>query len=172
MKVMLRGLMQSAKGHGLPSSPGFGDPTFDLRYDPEEAKRLMAEAGCSKAKPLAVKVMISASGSGQMQPLPMNEFMQESRKEVGFDVSFDVMEWESLLSLWRAGAAADAAKGAQASNISYATIDPFSAFVRFMQSSQIPPNGLNWGHFSDRSEERRVGKECVSTCRSRWSPYH
>src|SRR3546814_17793717 len=40
------------------------------------------------------------------------------------------------------------------------------------------------GHFSEklpisrwqrdltRSEERRVGKECVSTCRSRWSPYH
>src|SRR3546814_19181264 len=26
---------------------------------------------------------------------------------------------------------------------------------------------LSW-----RSEERRVGKECVSTCRSRWSPYH
>src|SRR3546814_8029284 len=31
------------------------------------------------------------------------------------------------------------------------------------------------GHQSrkgSRSEERRVGKECVSTCRSRWSPYH
>src|SRR3546814_1731134 len=28
-------------------------------------------------------------------------------------------------------------------------------------------------HVSEsRSEERRVGKECVSTCRSRWSPYH
>src|SRR3546814_15095195 len=27
-------------------------------------------------------------------------------------------------------------------------------------------------HFYQRSEERRVGKECVSTCRSRWSPYH
>src|SRR3546814_18005911 len=25
---------------------------------------------------------------------------------------------------------------------------------------------------SERSEERRVGKECDSTCRSRWSPYH
>src|SRR3546814_12320644 len=25
---------------------------------------------------------------------------------------------------------------------------------------------------SERSEERRVGKGCVSTCRSRWSPYH
>src|SRR3546814_6199253 len=30
------------------------------------------------------------------------------------------------------------------------------------------PSGDNFG----RSEERRVGKECVSTCRSRWSPYH
>src|SRR3546814_17569389 len=28
------------------------------------------------------------------------------------------------------------------------------------------------GEVLDRSEERRVGKECVSTCRSRWSPYH
>src|SRR3546814_15422190 len=26
--------------------------------------------------------------------------------------------------------------------------------------------------FRERSEERRVGQECVSTCRSRWSPYH
>src|SRR3546814_13172839 len=26
--------------------------------------------------------------------------------------------------------------------------------------------------YTIRSEERRVGKECVSTCRSRWSPYH
>src|SRR3546814_11551174 len=30
-----------------------------------------------------------------------------------------------------------------------------------------------WYHYDGyRSEERRVGKECVSTCRSRWSPYH
>src|SRR3546814_3212395 len=28
------------------------------------------------------------------------------------------------------------------------------------------------GCLNRRSEERRVGKECVSTCRSRWSPYH
>src|SRR3546814_10910647 len=29
-----------------------------------------------------------------------------------------------------------------------------------------------WQRTRSRSEERRVGKECVSTCRSRWSPYH
>src|SRR3546814_4274709 len=32
-----------------------------------------------------------------------------------------------------------------------------------------PPATVPW---QIRSEERRVGKECVSTCRSRWSPYH
>src|SRR3546814_3955573 len=31
---------------------------------------------------------------------------------------------------------------------------------------------LGAGAAGGRSEERRVGKECVSTCRSRWSPYH
>src|SRR3546814_20557740 len=31
---------------------------------------------------------------------------------------------------------------------------------------------LSFNYFITRSEERRVGKECVRTCRSRWSPYH
>src|SRR3546814_15310358 len=37
------------------------------------------------------------------------------------------------------------------------------------------PWGFSWAQcrlILTRSEERRVGKECVSTCRSRWSPYH
>src|SRR3546814_21116833 len=38
----------------------------------------------------------------------------------------------------------------------------------------MPAFAILSGYFSKsgRSEERRVGKECVSTCRSRWSPYH
>src|SRR3546814_2171755 len=37
----------------------------------------------------------------------------------------------------------------------------------------IEVNGYEqWFADFERSEERRVGKECVSTCRSRWSPYH
>src|SRR3546814_17744912 len=35
---------------------------------------------------------------------------------------------------------------------------------------EIAPDAHRIGH-RQRSEERRVGKECVSTCRSRWSPY-
>src|SRR3546814_7108373 len=35
-----------------------------------------------------------------------------------------------------------------------------------------PRTGPGCARNQPRSEERRVGKECVSTCRSRWSPYH
>src|SRR3546814_6876328 len=47
------------------------------------------------------------------------------------------------------------------------------------QAAGLPPNADGDGDNTNdptntalRSEERRVGKECVSTCRSRWSPYH
>src|SRR3546814_19948235 len=36
--------------------------------------------------------------------------------------------------------------------------------------AQLAAAGLEAGDLTIRSEERRVGKECVSTCRSRWSP--
>src|SRR3546814_19213613 len=36
----------------------------------------------------------------------------------------------------------------------------------------IVPFIAGWAYMHYRSEERRVGKECVSTCRSRWSQYH
>src|SRR3546814_15870423 len=46
--------------------------------------------------------------------------------------------------------------------------------ARCLYSYNHRRQGRRRGHrFDDnRSEERRVGKECVSTCRSRWSPYH
>src|SRR3546814_17575201 len=36
----------------------------------------------------------------------------------------------------------------------------------------LDPDATQLKEVMTRSEERRVGKECVSTCRSRWSPYH
>src|SRR3546814_1770186 len=39
-------------------------------------------------------------------------------------------------------------------------------------SQRVTWNGRRSRPGCERSEERRVGKECVSTCRSRWSPYH
>src|SRR3546814_11562883 len=47
--------------------------------------------------------------------------------------------------------------------------------VRQGRLPAMPPGGGSFCHVREvarRAEERRVGKECVSTCRSRWSPYH
>src|SRR3546814_4442481 len=44
---------------------------------------------------------------------------------------------------------------------------------RRVRSVPVSPRRMTQDHCGNgRSEERRVGKECVSTCRSRWSPYH
>src|SRR3546814_7928073 len=51
-------------------------------------------------------------------------------------------------------------------SMSWRTID--NPFQNHKWSAGMFSNYLKSG----RSEERRVGKECVSTCRSRWSPYH
>src|SRR3546814_1580806 len=45
----------------------------------------------------------------------------------------------------------------------------FLVSATIFHSSLVEPSSRNE---SMRSEERRVGKECVSTCRSRWSPYN
>ena len=66
----------------------------------------MAEAGYGPGKPLKTKILISPSGSGQMQPLPMNEFVQQNLAEIGIKVEFEVVEWNTLINIWRAGAKA------------------------------------------------------------------
>src|SRR3546814_20826040 len=48
----------------------------------------------------------------------------------------------------------------------------FVPSVEEIQAYKERPPILATIELVDRSEERRVGKECVSTCRSRWSPYH
>ena len=61
---LLGGMMAVPKGTVPPGHPWWGNPKFDIRYDVPAAQKLMAEAGYSAAKPLKVKVQISASRLG------------------------------------------------------------------------------------------------------------
>lgn len=149
MKKLLGGMMVEAKGMVPPNSPWFGKPAFDVRYDPTEARRLLKEAGYTKEKPAVVKTIISAAGSGQMQPLTMNEFIQQGLAEVGIRAELDVRDWNALLANWRAGAKDPTTQGAVATNSSYYSQDPFTALIRHLDSSLVPPRGTNWGYYSD-----------------------
>ncbi len=153
---LLGGMMGVPKGTVPPGHPWWGNPSFDIRYDPDAARKLMSDAGHSAAKPLKVKVQISASGSGQMQPLPMNEFVQQSLKACHFDVQFDVIEWNTLFTNWRKGAKDPSANGANATNVSFATMDPFFAMVRFSSTKTFPPVSNNWGYYGNAEVDKLI----------------
>jgi len=146
---LLAGLMVPASGTFEPGHPWRGNPKFQIKYDPNEARKLMTEAGFSKDKKLKVKTQTSASGSGQMLPLPMNEFVQQSLAECFFEVELDVIEWNTLFTNWRKGAKDESARGAHATNVTYAAMDPFFAMIRFLDSKMAPPVSNNWGFIND-----------------------
>ena len=149
LKDLLGGLMAVPTGTYEPGHPWRGNPAFQIKYDPDAARKLMAEAGFSAAKPLKVKVQTSASGSGQMQPLTMNEYVQQALKACYFDVELDVIEWNTLFNNWRQGAKDASARGANATNVSFAAMDPFFGMVRFASTKTFPPVSNNWGYYGN-----------------------
>jgi ABC-type transport system substrate-binding protein len=156
MKELLGGFMAEPKGTVGPGHPWWGNPKFDIKYDPAAAKKLMAEAGFSASKLLKVKVQTSASGSGQMQPIPMNEFVQQNLRDCFFDVELDVIEWNTLFTNWRQGAKDASARGAHAINVSFAAMDPFFAMVRFVSTKTFPPVSNNWGFFGNEELDKLI----------------
>ncbi len=156
LRTLLGGMMGIPKGTVPPGHPWWGNPKFDIRYDVKAAQALMQKAGYSASKPMKAKVQISASGSGQMQPLPMNEFVQQSLKACYFDIEFDVIEWNTLFTNWRVGAKDPSARGASAINVSFAAMDPFFAMVRFSSSKTVPPVSNNWGYFTSDEFDKLI----------------
>ncbi|HMN70477.1 MAG TPA: ABC transporter substrate-binding protein [Rhodoblastus sp.] len=147
--ALMNGLAKPAKGQVDPSSPWFGKPSFDIKYDLAAAKKLVQEAGYSPEKPLKTTFIIAQGGTGQMLSLPINEFLQESFKQIGVNVEFKVVELETLYTHWRKGAKDPMNEGITANNIAYVTSDPLYAIIRFFHSGQAAPVGVNWGFYAN-----------------------
>lgn len=149
MRAILNGLLNPASGFVTTASPWFGHPTFEVRYDPDEARRLLAEAGYSPENPLTTKALITSSESAQPRSVAMNEFVQQNLRDVGINLEFEVLEWNTLLAAWRAGARDPQSLGAHAVNIPFGIQDPFQALERYVRSDLVAPIGVNWGYYSD-----------------------
>lgn len=154
MVQLLNGTAEPAVGFLKPNDPAFGSPQNRYRLDPARGRALLAEAGYNAQRPLTIKVGISNSGSGQMLPLPMNEFLQQSLQEnCGVRVNFDVVEWNTLLSALRFTPTQPQWLGADAVNISLYSSDP-SAMARWFLSANFAPAGSNNGHWRDEAFDR------------------
>jgi ABC-type transport system substrate-binding protein len=151
---LLNGTAEPSVGWLKASDPDFGAPANRYKSDPAKGKALLAEAGYTPAKPLSFKVLISNSGSGQMLPLPMNEFLQQSLKEnCGVEIAFEVVEWNTLLGALRVEPTAPQWLGADAVNISLVSSDA-SQMARWFLSSNFSPRGSNAGHWRDETFDR------------------
>jgi peptide/nickel transport system substrate-binding protein len=102
-----------------------------------------------------VTFAISTSGSGQMQPLPMNELVKSQLDAAGFEVTLDTMDWNALLKLGREGVTEHL--DVSAINISRASQDPFNALIRHVWTGAWSPKGANWGHFGNPDVDKLVG---------------
>jgi ABC-type transport system substrate-binding protein len=145
---LLNGIAKPAVGLYPPGHPFFGDPTQKYGYDPAKAKALLAQAGYGPGKPVKAKIMISTSGSGQMLPIPMNEFLQQNFAAVGMDVDFDVVEWGTMLVAIRSDPTATQSHGVQGINISLSSVDPSTMF-RYYAKDSFSPTNYNWGHYDN-----------------------
>jgi peptide/nickel transport system substrate-binding protein len=160
---LLNGTAEPSIGWLKPKDAGFGSPVNRYGFDPAKGKALLAQAGYSAAKPLAFKVMISASGSGQMLPLPMNEYLQENLKRTcGVNVEFDVVDWNVLFNAARLTPDAPALHGAMALNFSSPPSD-VGIMARFFSSAYFSPNGFNFEHWKDEQFEAALAKLAAST---------
>ena len=65
MQELLAGLMIPAEGFMPPGHQWFGKPTFKLKYEPAEAKKLLKEAGYGPTSRWCSKALISPSGSAR-----------------------------------------------------------------------------------------------------------
>ncbi|MEH2475974.1 peptide/nickel transport system substrate-binding protein [Nitrobacteraceae bacterium AZCC 2161] len=146
---LLSGTAEPSAGWLKTSDPNFGSPVNHYKYDPAKGKAMLAEAGFTAAKPLSFKVQMSSSGSGQMLPLVMNEFLQQNLKEAcGVKVEFDVIEWQVLLNAARATPDAPALQGALALNISSPSSD-VGIMARYFAAANFSPKGFNFEQWKD-----------------------
>src|SRR3546814_19411160 len=81
------------------------------------------------------------------------------------DLVIDAEEWEKFLAHKYVGTKRFGLDGGEA------MIPAMEAIIKYGGQYGVREIVYGMAHRGRRSEERRVGKECVSTCRSRWSTY-
>jgi peptide/nickel transport system substrate-binding protein len=148
---LLSGACSAASQFMFKGHPWYSDD-IGYKYDPAKARELLAAAGYPGGfKTVAV---VAASGSGNMWPQPMNEYVQRNLREVGIDVELRPIEWNTMRNTYRAGFT-DPAVGIY--QYGWTTQDP--AWIgRFVLSTSKPPAGLNPGGYASETVDNLMAR--------------
>jgi ABC-type transport system substrate-binding protein len=93
-----------------------------------------------------------------MQPLSMNEFIQENMREVGIDMTLESMDWEALRSRRMAGAHSAPNKGIHGINYSWSIQYPIFGLIGQTFHGKNRVAGYNWGNFADPRADELAAK--------------
>jgi peptide/nickel transport system substrate-binding protein len=160
-KALLNETCMPATGAVYPGHPWFGQPKQEYSYNPQKAKELLKQAGYA-GKRLKTSVLTSTSGAGQMMPLPMNEFIQETWREVGIDLEIIPLEWNTLRTRYRKGFRDPENANIGMVNVSFGFAEPFSAFTRFFHSDFAPPKSTNLSPYVNAEVDRLLDQSEVT----------
>jgi len=117
-------------------------------YDPAKAKQLLAAAGYPRG--FSMTLSYPTSGSGNMQPSPMNQELQSDLAKIGVKVSLKPIEWATMLTDFSSGKIPD---GADAMNISLTFIQ--ESIWGLLFGSMSP---LNIGHYKSAAVDKLLGE--------------
>ena len=136
VKDVLKGTGAASRGPVLPGTWGADPALKAYPYDPERAKKLLAEAGYPSG--FSTTLWVPESGSGMQAPVAMSTVMQSNLKAVGVNVSLQTMEWGAYLAKLRT-------KEQELFALSWmaGTEDPDMVMYPLLHSSQWTPVGPN-----------------------------
>lgn len=138
-KTLLQGTADPAYQTAPKASAAYSAADDTFGYNPTEAKRLLAEAGVPNG--FTMTVSYPTSGSGNMQPGPMNQELQSDLAKVGVKVELKPIEWAAMLTDFGGGKMPD---GADAVNISLTFIQESFWGLAFGTGGAV-----NVGHYSN-----------------------
>jgi peptide/nickel transport system substrate-binding protein len=160
VEYLRRGLATPAVSLISPASWAFEPNVFDFTYDPENARRLLDEAGhrdpdeSGPLPRLTLSLKVSNTEFNRLQ----SSVIQQNLRDVGIDLDVRTYEFATLYAdilkgnfqmytlQWAAGAAADP-----------------DILRRVFHSQQVPPAGFNRGHLKDELLDRLIDEATLAT---------
>ena len=136
VRDVLKGTGAVSKGPVLPGTWGDDATLKPFPYDPERAKKLLADAGLASG--FSTTLWVPESGSGMQSPVAMSTVIQSNLKAVGVNVSLQTMEWGTFLAKLRT-------KEQDMFALSWmaGSEDPDLVMYPLLHSSQWTPSGPN-----------------------------